>query len=504
MNWLWMIMIAVAFLLTVLAAAVLLFVQYYLRRCKALRAVPGWPVHWLWGNLHQVKMDEATVMKWLAYIQGNRHKMAVMWLGPFKPAVMVTHCSLVHKVIQFPKEDFSYNSFTPWPKSSLVDYEKKGSRNRCSLKPSFCCDVLKGYTSVINNCLVTFMNKWAVSAGCEHPVCIFGEFSKLSLDIMTRCTFSRKTKCQLKSIDPDASLMDDIVPTACIQLRNHMYLSDSIYCHLSEEKRLKGIHDSIIRERKSRLGINGATLKEEREGIFEEVLKEKKYLDFLDILLATADGDGRDEDIRDEAEMILFGGHGNTTSSLSWTLYCLALCPEHQDKIREEVKGVLKEREWLEYDDLKALEYTTWCIKEALRLYPPVMDIARCTTEDTEIDGHTIPKGTTVVIQVMQIHRHPDTWDNPNEYNPLRFHPCNAEGRHPHAYIPFSTGNHNCFGQHFALDLERIVIASIINRFQVDIDYTHKIEVVPQPNLHAKNGIKCILRSIKKYNSCIV
>jgi cytochrome P450 len=96
---------------------------------------------------------------------------------------------------------------------------------------------------------------------------------------------------------------------------------------------------------------------------------------------------------------------------------------------------MLMEREWLEYDDLKKLNYTTWCIKEAMRLYPPVFDFARVTTEDTELAGHMIPKDVVVVISPIQIHHHPDTWENPDEYNPLRFHPSNAEGRHPYAYI---------------------------------------------------------------------
>ncbi len=124
----------------------------------------------------------------------------------------------------------------------------------------------------------------------------------------------------------------------------------------------------------------------------------------------------------------MFEGHD--TSGMSWTLYCLAKHPGHQDKAREEVKNALMGREFLEYDDLKDLKYTTWCIKEAMRLYPPpVTNLIRITTEDTEIDGHVIPEGTTVIIDIRLIHLHPDTWENPNEYDPLRFHPSNAEGR---------------------------------------------------------------------------
>ena len=43
--------------------------------------------------------------------------------------------------------------------------------------------------------------------------------------------------------------------------------------------------------------------------------------------------------------------------------------------------------------DLSQLKYTTQCIKESLRLYPPIATVYRELTEDTVIDGYTVPKG---------------------------------------------------------------------------------------------------------------
>ena len=131
-----------------------------------------------------------------------------------------------------------------------------------------------------------------------------------------------------------------------------------------------------------------------------------------------------------------------------------------------------------------------------MRLYPPVFEFFRVTTEDLEIEGHVIPKDMMVGVSIFKIHRHPDTWENPNEYNPLRFHPSNAEGRHPYAYIPFSAGSRNCIGQNFALNEEKMVIASIINRFQVSLDETHRVEIVPQIILRTKDDIMMKLRPV--------
>ena len=47
-------------------------------------------------------------------------------------------------------------------------------------------------------------------------------------------------------------------------------------------------------------------------------------------------------------------------------------------------------------DDLAELKYTQWCIKEAIRMYPPVYRIFRKLVQDTNIDGYLIPSGIPV------------------------------------------------------------------------------------------------------------
>ena len=43
--------------------------------------------------------------------------------------------------------------------------------------------------------------------------------------------------------------------------------------------------------------------------------------------------------------------------------------------------------------DLPKLQYTHWCIKEAMRLYPPVFQVFRDLGEDMMLQGHLVPKG---------------------------------------------------------------------------------------------------------------
>ncbi len=394
-----------------------------------------------------------------------------MWMGPFRVIIGVTHSSGVHRVIKLPKDRSVYSSFMPWlGEGLLISEDKKWLRNRRLLTPAFHYEILRGYVPVINDCLEIFLKKWTVSAKEGLPVYAFQDVSKLSLDIIMRCAFSSKSDCQLSEDNEYINGIEKISNLIMERFLSLINRSDFLYSLSASGKKFNRLckvsHDyteSVIRKRKKSLGIEGFGGKKDVEAILEKA-KDRKYLDFLDILLTAQDEEGKgltDREIRDEADTFMFEGHDTTTSGMSWTLYCLAKHPEHQDKVREEVKNVLMGREFLEYDDLKELKYTTWCIKEAMRLYPPVNNLARITTEDTEIDGHVIPEGTAVFVDIKQIHTHPDTWENPNEYDPLRFHPSNAEGRDPYAYIPFSAGYRNCIGQTFALNEERMVIASI-------------------------------------------
>ncbi len=85
--------------------------------------------------------------------------------------------------------------------------------------------------------------------------------------------------------------------------------------------------------------------------------RDRKYLDFLDILLSAQDDNGNcltDIEIRDEVDTFLFEGHDTTASGLTWMLYCLSKYPEHQKKVQEELDEILEDRrsntvEWYDY-----------------------------------------------------------------------------------------------------------------------------------------------------------
>ena len=501
------------------SAALLVFLAIWLnvpgtlwlvyRQRKAARGIPGWPTHWLYGNLHNFRLDQATLLRRRNSIRENDWRISRTWVGPFRVIINIHHPDELRKVIKEPKSSVAYNVLKPWLGEGLLIAEgERWHRSRRLLTPAFHYAILKPYVSVYGSCIQSLVEKWTASATKKKSVKLFDTVCLLSLDIILQCAFSYKSDCQ----SPDGVTHKDYAKAvvslsyaASERSMNPLYQIDWIYWltpHGRQMKQLcKLVHDhaeKIIEQRKKALGLD-ASRKITDTSAFLEQVSESRRLDFLDILLTAVDEDGvglSDLEIRNEVDTFMFEGHDTTTSGMCWTLYCLAQHPEHQQNVREEVGSVLAGRQNLTYDDLKELKYTQCCIKEAMRLYPPVNGFVRELSKDTELDGHLIPKGTSIIVPIRTIHYNPKVWSNPDEFDPTRFFPSNAEGRDPYAYLPFSIGSRNCIGQNFALNEEKTVVASIVHHFRLTVNQSHKVEFVPRLVLRAVDDIKIKLEQL--------
>ncbi|XP_021105989.1 cytochrome P450 4F4-like isoform X2 [Heterocephalus glaber] len=221
-----------------------------------------------------------------------------------------------------------------------------------------------------------------------------------------------------------------------------------------------------------------------------------KTLNFIDMFLLSEDEDGKEmslKAIRGEIATFMFKGYETTASGLSWALYNLARHPEYQERCRQEVRELLRGREpeEIEWEDLAQLPFLTMCIKESLRLHPPVTGISRCCTQDVVLpNGWVIPKGVTCLISIFGLHHNPAVWPDPEVYDPFRFDPENSKDRSPLAFIPFSAGPRNCIGQTFAMAEMKVALALTLLRFRVlpdnkDTEPLRKPELI----LRAEGGL---------------
>jgi len=212
--------------------------------------------------------------------------------------------------------------------------------------------------------------------------------------------------------------------------------------------------------------------------------------DLLSMFVNTRDeetGEGMtNKQLRDEALTMLLAGHETTANALNWTFYLLSQHPEILEKVEKELEEVLGGKAPT-LAQLKQLTYTSQVFKESMRLYPPVWILARRAEEADVIDGYHIPKGAYVIIPTQSIHRHPDIWENPDEFIPERFSPERLEekkalGYTKFAYFPFSAGQRKCIGDHFATMEGLLILSTVLQRYRLTLKpgFTPRPAVVVQ------------------------
>ncbi|KAG8436948.1 hypothetical protein GDO86_007869 [Hymenochirus boettgeri] len=460
--------------------------QLYIKRRKLLAAFiqfPGPKCHWLYGNTHELLKVGKDLDLMLGFSKIYQYGFP-MWLGNFSSLLIITHPDYAKAVLSRPdpKDHMAYKFIIPWiGKGLLVLSGPKWFQHRRLLTPGFHYEVLKPYVTIMSECSNVMLDKWEKLIPNRKPLELFHHVSLMTLDTIMKCAFSYQSDCQNNS---ENAYIKAVYELSCIvdrRFRFFPYHSDFLFSlsplGFRSRKALKVAHqhtDKVIKQRKE-------SLMHETE---LERTKRKRHLDFLDILLCAKDENGHglsDEDLRAEVDTFMFEGHDTTASGISWILYCMAKYPEHQQKCREEIKEVLGDKETVEWDDLGKMNYTTLCIKESLRLYPPVPGIGRQLSKPiTFCDGRSLPEGSTVILSIYCINRSPSLWKQPEEFDPLRFLQENSDNRHSYAFLPFSAGSRNCIGQNFAMNEMKVAVALTLQRFELFPDPENEPQKVPQ------------------------
>ncbi|NXW59645.1 CP3A9 protein, partial [Eurystomus gularis] len=172
-----------------------------------------------------------------------------------------------------------------------------------------------------------------------------------------------------------------------------------------------------------------------------------------------------DIEVLSQAFIFIFAGYEPTSNTLCYLAYELAMHPDVQQKLLEEIDTVLPNKAPLTYETMMQLEYLDMTVSETLRLFPIGGRLERTCKRDVEINGVTIPKGTIVMIPPYTLHHNPEYWPNPEEFRPERFSKENKESIDPYTYLPFGAGPRNCIGMRFALLTLKVAIVLLLQNF---------------------------------------
>lgn len=249
----------------------------------------------------------------------------------------------------------------------------------------------------------------------------------------------------------------------------------------------------------ARLGIVGS-LKKAQDffvHITDRALKDRqtdmqsqKYHDFLQLLVESeTEGDSKgavDSEINHESDLLtsdkwtrkgltkdemvanallfLLAGFETVSTTLSFSLFCLAHNPECLKQAQKEVDSILG-KSVVTYETANSLTYLEMCINEAMRLYPAGFVLSRVAVDEVEIKGVKFTKDMGVLIPVCVMHKDPEVWSEPDKFDPMRFTAEERARRHPMSYMPFGMGPRNCIGMRLAQLEVRMALASILQHF---------------------------------------
>ncbi len=185
--------------------------------------------------------------------------------------------------------------------------------------------------------------------------------------------------------------------------------------------------------------------------------------DLLARLLRARDEHGAmdDRQVRDEAITLLVAGHETTATGLTWTLHLLARHPEIQAAARAEVDALAGPPTAA---DAARLPLCLQIFKESLRLFPPLYAFTREASEDVELGGASLPRGTVLYVLPYNLHRRADLYPEPGRFDPARFTAAAEAARSRTAWLPFGAGPRTCIGMHFALLEGQLVLAELLRR----------------------------------------
>ncbi|OTF80009.1 cytochrome P450-like protein, partial [Euroglyphus maynei] len=174
-----------------------------------------------------------------------------------------------------------------------------------------------------------------------------------------------------------------------------------------------------------------------------------------------------EEEIVAQCLVFFLAGYETTASTLTFCLYELAINPEIQDRLYEEVRSVLDKGEPLDYEHVMRLPYIDAVISETLRHHSPASTLTRIASEPYHLPecNYTLQKGEMIRIPTFAIHHNPKYYPDPDRFDPERFMPENRHKIVPYTYLPFGGGPRNCIGMRFALSEAKLGLARMISQF---------------------------------------
>ncbi|TYG78774.1 hypothetical protein ES288_D02G087100v1 [Gossypium darwinii] len=315
------------------------------------------------------------------------------------------------------------------PNSLLQTNGEAHKRLRRLIAKPLSIDGLKKYFHFINTQAIETLDQWT-----GKRVLVLEEASSFTLKVIGNMIMSlepsgeeqERFRANFKIISSSFASMPFKIPGTAFH--RGIKARDSMYAMI----------DSIIAKRR-----NGEVI--QQDFLESLIIKHSKGTNTID----NEDNKLTDQQMKDNILTLLVAGHDTTTAALTWLVKFLGENPAVLEQLREEhlqIQANRKDGTNLTWSEVNNMPYTNKVISETLRRATILPWYSRKAAQDFEIDGYNIKKGWSINLDVVSIHHDPETFPDPEKFDPSRFDaPLKT-----FSYLGFGSGPRMCPGMNLA------------------------------------------------------
>ncbi len=223
--------------------------------------------------------------------------------------------------------------------------------------------------------------------------------------------------------------------------------------------------------------------------------------DILSLLMSARDEQGQpmtDVELRDELMTLLVAGHETTASALTWALYWLHRQPETLDPLLQELHDLGRAPD---PSAIAKLPYLNAVCQETLRIYPiALLTLVRIVTRPIQVMDYQFEPGALLAPCIYLTHRRADLYPEPHRFRPERFLERQFSA---YEYLPFGGSNRRCIGAAFAQLELKLVLATILSRFELALAHQRPVRPIRRGVTLAPSGGKWLVATASRQTASV-
>ena len=327
---------------------------------------------------------------------------------------------------------------------------KRHQRQRKLLTPCFHGERMRAYGQLISDITVQVASQWTLN----QPFSIRSSMQAISLEVILKAVFGLKKGDRYEQLK--ASLRAWLNPK-----RPVLQTLSLMFPALQRDLGPRSPWGHFLRLRQSMDDLIYAEIADRREK------PDPSRTDILSLMMAAHDETGQpmtDVELRDELMTLLVAGHETTATSLAWAFYWIHHLPTVGAQLIQELEALGHNPD---PTDIVRLPYLNAICQETLRMYPVAMfALPRLVKSPLQIMDYQFETGTILVPCIYLTHHREDLYPDSKHFKPERFLEHQFS---PYEYLPFGGGNRRCIGMAFAQFELKLVLATVLSRWRMEL-----------------------------------